>query len=129
MQVKDETQLAATESTSEESSEKQSLKSQSLQELNKLLRELNKEIVKVALSSVEDHEFVTRQFKRKLMRQQVKHTKQMLKSLSDSEKLSLLDSLRSKMKSSSTLEEQQIANESLEGSPEIAVPSKQVWTP
>ena len=129
MQVKDGPQLADTASTSEESSTKPSLTKQSAQELSKLLRELNKEIVRTALSSVEGHEFVTRQFKRQLMRKQAKHTKAMLRNLSDSEKLSLLDDLRSKMKQSSTSEEKQSANESLKDSPEILVPSKQVLTP
>mgnify|MGYP001815515250 CR=1 FL=1 len=95
MPERDEPQSADTESTSEDSSKKQSLTKQLKQELNKLLHELNKQIVMVALSSVENSEYVTRQFKRKLMRQQVKHTRNMLKSMSDSEKLALLSELAS----------------------------------
>lgn len=88
------TRWARTVTTSVDSSKNESMTPQSQQELDKLLLVVNKMIVETALKSVLGHEFASRQFRRQLMRKQVKHTTRMLRNLSDSEKLLLLDELK-----------------------------------
>ena len=99
MQENEEQQSEPTESTSEDSSETEPLTKALRQELNKRLRELNSLIVKTAMASVESSLYMAdpkqkKKFKKRLQKKQRAHTDQLLSSLSDSEKLLLLDELR-----------------------------------
>lgn len=94
MRIRDETQSPPTETTSEASSETPHLTKQLRQELNKRLRKLNKLIVETAYISVPEH-YKSRPLKRRMMRDQVKHTKEMLKTMEISEQVLLLEELRS----------------------------------
>ena len=95
MPVNEEQQSEVTESTSEESSTSKPMTKQSRAELKQLLHDLNLLIVKTALASIENSEFATKKYKKKVMRNQVKHTKKMLASLSDSEQYLLIEDLKS----------------------------------
>ena len=95
MQTKDGKESALTGTTSEDSSTKPQMTKQLLQELRSLLRDVNRLMVSTAIRSVPTPDYVDRRFKRRIMKAQVKHTNKMLKNLPVSERLLLLDELRS----------------------------------
>lgn len=95
MQERNEKQSEPTETTSDNSSTSVSMTTQSLLELKRLLRDVNRLMVRTAIASVPTKDYVTRPFKRRLMKAQVKHTNEMLKALPISERVLLLEELRS----------------------------------
>jgi len=118
MQESEETQLDSTDNTSETSSTNESMTKQSLAELRRRLHALNKLIVKTAMASIEQSTYVQgperRKFKRRLMKDQKKHTDQLMKGLSISERCLLLDELRSMDESKTSQSDSQLPAETSE---------------
>lgn len=96
------TQSEPTEPTSEDSSKNESMTKQSHQELKRLLHEVNKLVVQTAIASVPTKDYVTRPFRRRLYKEQAKHTRKLLLHLSEAEKALLLKELSSRTESKSS---------------------------
>ena len=98
MQTQDEEQSAPTETTSDDLSTTGSMTKQSLAELKSRLAKLNRLIVETAMEAVEDSEYATPEFRRRMMKKQKKHTMKMLADLPTGEMILLLNELRSREK-------------------------------
>jgi len=95
MQPKDEQLSDSSQPTSEQKSKSAQMTKQSRLELKRLLHDINLMIVQTALASIPTQDYSTRQVKRRLYKQQAKHTKTLLMTMPISEQVLLLEELRS----------------------------------